>query len=154
KRRAEVIAHVYEAYGHDRVAMISTHATLGARSAFRETAKALGVSNARVNALARRIPRELEAPYLERLRALPEARGVDWREPVLAEALRLAATLDGAPRHLSVHCGGLVIADRPLTWYTPLERAAKEVVVTQFEMRAIEAIGLVKMDLLGNRALT
>ena len=154
KRRDEVIAHVYEAYGHDRVAMISTHATLGARSAFRETAKALGVSNARVNALARRIPRALEAPYLERLRVLPEARGVDWREPVLAEALRLAASLDGAPRHLSVHCGGLVIADRALTWYTPLERAAKEVVVTQFEMRAIEAIGLVKMDLLGNRALT
>ena len=60
KRRDEVIAHVYDTYGADRVAMISTHATLGARSAFRETAKALGVPNARVNALARRIPRELE----------------------------------------------------------------------------------------------
>jgi len=154
KRRDEVIAHVYATYGDDRVAMISTHATLGARSAFRETAKALGLSNARVNGLARRIPRELEAPYLERLAAVPDARGVDWREPVLAEALRLAERLDGAPRHLSVHCGGIVIADRPLTWYLPLERAAKDVVVTQFEMRAIEAIGLVKMDLLGNRALT
>jgi DNA-directed DNA polymerase III PolC len=154
KRRDEVIAHVYATYGADRVAMISTHATLGARSAFRETAKALGVSNARVNALARRIPRELEAPYLERLGAVVDARGVDWREPVLAEALRLAERLDGSPRHLSVHCGGIVIADRPLTWYLPLERAAKDVVVTQFEMRAIEAIGLVKMDLLGNRALT
>ncbi len=154
KRRDEVIAHVYETYGADRVAMISTHATLGARSAFRETAKALGVANARVNALARRIPRELEKPYAERRGAVPDARGVDWREPVLAEALRLAERLDGAPRHLSVHCGGIVIADRPLTWYVPLERAAKDVIVTQFEMRAIEAIGLVKMDLLGNRALT
>ncbi len=154
KRRDEVIAHVYDTYGADRVAMISTHATLGARSAFRETAKALGVANPRVNALARRIPRELEPPYAARLAALPEGRGVDWSEPVLAEALRLAERLDGAPRHLSVHCGGIVIADRPLTWYLPLERAAKDVVVTQFEMRAIEAIGLVKMDLLGNRALT
>jgi DNA-directed DNA polymerase III PolC len=154
KRRDEVIDHVYETYGHDRVAMISTHATLGARSAFRETAKALGVSNARVNQLARRIPRELERPYLARLAAQPEARAVDWREPVLAHALRLAERLDGAPRHLSVHCGGMVIADRPLTYYVPLERAAKDVVVTQFEMRAIEAIGLVKMDLLGNRALS
>jgi DNA polymerase III alpha subunit len=53
-----------------------------------------------------------------------------------------------------VHCGGIVIADRALTHYVPLERAAKDVVVTQFEMRAIEAIGLVKMDLLGNRALS
>ncbi|MBI5710852.1 MAG: DNA polymerase III subunit alpha [Candidatus Eisenbacteria bacterium] len=154
KRRDEVIAHVYETYGRDRVAMISTHATLGARSAFRETAKALGVPNARVNALARRIPRELEKPYLERLERLPESRAVRWREPPLAEALRLAGQLDGAPRHLSVHCGGIVIADRPLTHYVPLEEATKGVVVTQFEMRAIERIGLVKMDLLGNRALT
>jgi DNA-directed DNA polymerase III PolC len=154
KRRDEVIEHVYATYGTDRVAMISTHATLGARSAFRETAKALGVSNARVNQLARRIPHRLERPYLRHLARLPGARGVDWREPPLADALRLAEALEGAPRHLSIHCGGVVIGDRALTHYVPLERAAKGIVVTQFEMRAIEAIGLVKMDLLGNRALT
>src|SRR6185312_16380922 len=78
----------------------------------------------------------------------------DWREPPLRDALRLAERLDGAPRHLSIHAGGVVIGDRPLTYYVPLERAAKDIVVTQFEMRAIEAIGLVKMDLLGNRALS
>ncbi len=154
RRRDEVIQHVYDTYGPEQVAMISTHATLGARSAFRETAKALGIPNARVNALAQRIPREMEKPYLDRLVTLPEARGVDWREPPLPEALRLAEQLDGSPRHLSIHCGGVVIGDRPLTYYAPLERAAKGVVVSQFEMRAIEAIGLVKMDLLGNRALT
>ena len=154
KRRDEVIEHVYRTYGDDRVAMISTHATLGARSAFRETAKALGVPNSRVNALAKRIPRSLEPPYVQRMGALPEGRGIDWREPTLARALALAERLDGAPRHLSIHCGGVVIGDRPLTWYVPLERAAKGIVVTQFEMRAIEAIGLVKMDLLGNRALS
>src|SRR5262252_2492119 len=109
RRRDEVIAHVYETYGHDRVAMISTHATLGARSAFRETAKALGVPNNRVNALAKRIPRTLAKPYLEQLGGLAEARGIDWREPPLAEALKLAESLEGAPRHLSIHCGGVVI---------------------------------------------
>lgn len=154
QRRDEVIAHVYDTYGAEQVAMISTHATLGARSAFRETAKALGVPNARVNALAKRVPRSIDGPYLATLLGRPESRGVDWREPPLPEALRLAEALDGAPRHLSVHCGGVVIGDRPLTHYVPLERAAKGIVVTQFEMRAIEAIGLVKMDLLGNRALT
>jgi DNA polymerase III alpha subunit len=154
RRRDEVIQHVYDTYGAEQVAMISTHATLGARSAFRETAKALGVPNARVNALARRVPREMEKPYLQRLVGLAEARGVDWREAPLPEALRLAEALDGAPRHLSIHCGGVVIGDRPLTHYVPLERAAKGIVVSQFEMRAIEAVGLVKMDLLGNRALT
>ncbi len=206
KRRDEVIAHVYEAYGHDRVAMISTHATLGPRSAFREAAKALGVPLPRVNALARRVPRDLAASALERVlrgthaggtrRILggsgsgapgvaprPDVRGgrgddateraraagagpgagpglgphdfgPEFAEPRIAEALRLAARIAGAPRHLSVHCGGLVIADRALTHYLPLERAAKGVVVSQFEMRAVEAIGLVKMDLLGNRAIT
>ncbi len=154
RRRGEVIDHVYETYGAEQVAMISTHATLGARSAFRETAKALGVPNARVNALAKRIPREMEKPYLDRLARLFEARGVDWREAPLPEALRLAEALEGAPRHLSIHCGGMVIGDRPLTHYVPLERAAKGIVISQFEMRAIEAVGLVKMDLLGNRALT
>jgi DNA-directed DNA polymerase III PolC len=154
KRRDEVIAHVYRTYGEDRVAMISTHTTLGPRTAFREAAKALGVPNARVDALARRVPRALRAPYLDRLLADPGAGGIDWREPVLARALALAERLDGAPRHLSIHCGGLVIADRALTHYVPLERGDKKVVVTQPEMRAIEALGLVKMDLLGNRALS
>ncbi len=154
QRRDEVIAHVYDTYGHDRVAMISTHATLGARSAFRETAKALGIPNARVNQLARRVPHALERPYRAHLERLPDARFIDWSEPALSRALVLAEQLEGAPRHLSVHSGGVVIADRPLTWYVPLEPAAKGVVVTQFEMRAIEAIGLVKMDLLGNRALS
>ncbi len=154
QRRDEVIAHVYDTYGHDRVAMISTHATLGARSAFRETAKALGVPNARVNLLARRVPHALERPYRAHLERLQDAALIDWSEPALARALTLAEQLEGAPRHLSVHSGGVVIADRPLTWYVPLEPAAKGVVVTQFEMRAIEAVGLVKMDLLGNRALT
>jgi DNA-directed DNA polymerase III PolC len=154
RRRDDVIAHVYDTYGASRVAMICTHATLGARSAFRETAKALGVPNARVNGLARRIPRDLAKPYRARLSGVAEARGVDWDEPVLARALALAERLDGAPRHLSIHSGGIVIGDRDLTHYVPLERAAKQIVVTQFEMRAIEAIGLVKMDLLGNRALS
>ena len=107
KRRDEVIQHVYDTYGDDRVAMISTQSTLGARSAFRETAKALGVPNARVNALARRIPRDLEAPYQDRLREAPEGRAVDWSEPVLARALALAERLAGSPRHLSVHSGGV-----------------------------------------------
>ncbi len=181
RRRDEVIAHVYDTYGHDRVAMISTHATLGPRSAFREAAKTLGVPLPRVNALARRVPRHVEPSALEQAlahdrphdatarerarnaggepgragaRTGPHDLGPEFREPRIAEALRLAVRLAGAPRHLSIHCGGLVIADRPLTHYLPLERAAKGVVVSQFEMRAVERIGLVKMDLLGNRAIT
>ncbi len=156
QRRDEVIGFVYEKYGDDRVAMISTHATLGPRSAFREAAKTLGVPLPRVNALARRVPRGGlgggdNPAAIEEILAQAEP---EFREPRIAEALRLAAKLAGAPRHLGIHCGGLVIGDRPLTHYLPLERSAKGVVVSQFEMRAVEAIGLVKMDLLGNRAIT
>ncbi len=157
QRRDEVIAHVYDRYGHDRVAMISTHTTLGPRSAFREAAKVLGLPLTRIDALARRVPRDLDASALERALATGKdalGLGPEFTESRVREALRLAARLAGAPRHLSVHCGGLVIGDRALTHYLPLERSAKGVVVSQFEMRAVEAIGLVKMDLLGNRALT
>ncbi len=157
QRRDEVIEHVYRTYGDDRVAMISTHATLGARSAFREAAKVLGVPLPRVNALARRVPRHLEAAAVEQALAsggVGPLLGHEFTDARATEALRLAAKLAGAPRHLSVHCGGLVIGDRALTHYLPLERAAKGVVVSQFEMRAVERIGLVKMDLLGNRAIS
>ncbi|MCC6349103.1 MAG: DNA polymerase III subunit alpha [Candidatus Eisenbacteria bacterium] len=154
RRRDEVIAHVYEAYGASRVAMIATHATLGPRAAFREAAKVLGVPLPRVNALARRVPRGALPDSSALERTLHAGHADEFREPRIAEALRLAAKLAGAPRHLGVHCGGLVIADRELTHYLPLERAAKGVVISQFEMRAVEAIGLVKMDLLGNRAIT
>jgi DNA polymerase III alpha subunit len=74
ERRDEVIACVYDAYGHDRVAMIATHATLGPRSAFREAAKALGLPLPRVDALARRVPRDLHASALEDALAGPRTR--------------------------------------------------------------------------------
>jgi DNA polymerase III alpha subunit len=66
----------------------------------------------------------------------------------------LAARIVGFPSHSSVHCGGIVVSDRPLTCYTPLEMAPKGIQVTQFDMHAVEKVGLIKIDLLGNRALT
>jgi DNA polymerase III alpha subunit len=74
-----------------------------------------------------------------------------------ARLMRLVAAADGlvgAPRHLGIHCGGIVIGEKPLTSYVPLEEATKGIIVTQYEMHAIEAVGLVKIDLLGNRAIS
>ncbi|MBI5836995.1 MAG: DNA polymerase III subunit alpha [Candidatus Eisenbacteria bacterium] len=157
KRREEVIAHVQRAWPGGLTAMIATHATFGFRSAFRETAKALGVGPADTDRLAARLPRSLETTASEVHAALaehPPARRVDWREPELDAALRLAASLEGRLHHLGMHPGGVVIADRPLTHYTALARSPRGVTITQCEMRAVEALGLVKMDLLGNRALS
>ncbi len=154
--RDRVIAHVYRTYGADKVAMISTHVVFQPRSAFREAARALGTPPADVDAMSRLVPRDAPDGIGRALLDSPRARarGLDPREPRVAAIAGAADRLLGLPRHLGIHPGGLVIADGPLDRYVPLEEAAKGIVVTQYEMRAIEKIGLVKMDLLGNRALS
>ena len=154
KRRDEVIEHVYDAYGRDRVAMISTHTTFQPRSAFREAAKAHGVANGTVNRLSRCVPRSADVPLRQALAAASRGAEIPRDEPPWPRVLADAERLVGLPRHLGLHPGGIVISDRPLDRYVPLEEASKGVVCTQFEMRAIEAVGLVKIDLLGNRALS
>ncbi len=84
----------------------------------------------------------------------PEARGFPFDDPRLQRALNAAARLAGAPRHYGLHPGGVVVSPGPITDFVPCQRAAKGCIVTQFDKDAVEAIGLVKMDLLGNRALT
>lgn len=162
KRRDEVIDFVYRTYGRDRVAMISTHTTYQPRAAFREAARAHGVPVGTVDRLSRCVPHRAEITATGRpgeaftaaLDAASRGREVPRREEPWPRVLADAERILGLPRHLGVHPGGVVIADRPLTDYVPLEEAAKGIVVTQFEMRGIEAVGLVKMDLLGNRALS
>lgn len=179
RRRDDVIDHVYRTYGADRVAMIATHNTFQARGAFRDAGRAHGLSPEAVDRMARRIPRawhgETPSPNHPQGGAAGNGtpgdraigavlasriaidRGLDPRDREEARITRLvtaANALVGAPRHLGIHCGGIVIGDRPLTSYVPLEEATKGIVVTQFEMHAVEAIGLVKIDLLGNRAIS
>lgn len=168
--RDDVIEHVYNTYGRDRVAMISTHVLFHPRSAFREAARGAGLPPKRIDALSKLLPSTWEtapfgkpashappstaAAFRERLQRDPHARRTFASDPRLAPVLERAASLLGIPRHFGIHSGGIVIGDRPLTAYTALTRASKGLVVTQHEMRAIEKIGLVKIDLLGNRALS
>jgi DNA-directed DNA polymerase III PolC len=166
KVRDDVLAHVFRRWGPRHTAMISTHQFLQPRSAFREAAKAHGLSNDQVSRL-------LES-FLDRLEDLlggPDAtqsvgdsaptRSVGTRIPpgfplererwprILQDARRLL----GRPQHLSIHPGGVVITPRPVEDYVPLQLAPKGIIITQFEKDAVEHIGLVKIDLLGNRAL-
>ena len=150
-RRDEVIDHVYATYGRDRVAMISTHNTYGPRSAFREAAKAYGIAHATVNRLSVAVPHGVDGPLRD---ALARSGRVPLDEAPWPRVVEAAEALLGLPRHLGLHPGGIVISDVPLDAYVPLEEATKGIVCTQFEMRAIEAVGLVKIDLLGNRALS
>ena len=150
-RRDEVIEFIYERFGHDHVAMVATVNTMTARSAVRTVARAFGYPIATVNALSRHLPwvsaRKIRAVLAE----YPECRDHPLRDSRHALLLELAEQLDKCPMHLGTHLGGFIITREPIDTWTPLQWAAKGVVVSQYDKDDIEALGLVKMDILGLR---
>jgi DNA-directed DNA polymerase III PolC len=153
-RRDELLDYVYERWGAEHVAMIASFITMHARLAVREVAKVFGLSPGEVNHFTRRLPHRPVREILEAIRTLPECRALPVAEEPWKTILAVALRLDDFPRHLGIHPCGTVISARPLTELAPLERATKGIVVTQYDMNAIEALGLIKMDLLGQRGLT
>lgn len=151
--RDRVLEYVYERYGKEKVAMISTLATFHARSAFRDVAKAFGLALPEINRLSKRLPHVQASKILDALVTFPECRDFPVDREPYRSIVKLAMRMDGYPMHIGIHCGGVVIADEVLTDYVALERAPKGLVVTQYDMHGIEALGLVKMDLLGHRTL-
>lgn len=152
--RDQVLDYVYERYGADRVAMICTINTFQARAAVRETAKALGFTEREIGHVTRVIPHYGAGDLNLLLRSLPECNRLDFDAEPLKSVLDLGQSVAGLPRHLATHACGTVIAPEPLTRYVPLERAARGIIITQFDKDPIEQLGLVKMDLLGHRALS
>ena len=154
RRRDEVLRYVRDTYGPDRVALIGTVSTLRAQSAVRETGKAMGLADARIDHLVSLLPHSWH----------PDPRRGDKRtiddvlaalaDPAEQAVVRAAYGLVGQPDHLSVHPGGVVITPGPLTDVLPVQWAPKGFLITQFEHGDVEALGLPKMDLLGIRALT
>jgi DNA polymerase III alpha subunit len=131
RRRDEVIRFCYEHWGFERVAMVCNVNRYRLRSAIRDVGRALGLPPEQINQLAREGKIKSTSPIY-----------------------RLAEKLVGVPRHLGVHCGGIVVTPGPVCEIAPLERANKGVVITQYDKDAAEAVGLVKIDLLGNRSLS
>jgi len=167
RRRDELIAAVYAHFGQDHVAMIATYNTCGPRAAYQEAAKVMGLPPAEAARRSKLLPWHVHAA-IDLAAVVAETPGF-WRHghratamsdsevlPPAREQLLLAAAqhLLQAPRHLGVHPGGVVITPGPIATFAPLERASKGVVVTQYDMHFVEGLGLVKIDLLGNRALT
>ena len=153
-RRDELLDYVYQRWGAEHVAMIASFITMHARLAVREVAKVFGVSPGEVDRFTKRLPHRPVRDILSAIRDLPECRDLPVHDEPWKTVLQVALRLDGLPRHLGIHPCGTVISARPLTWLTPLERATKGIVVTQYDMNAIEALGLIKMDLLGQRGFT
>jgi len=134
--------------------MIGSFVTMHARLAVREIAKVFGVPPLEVNRFTKRLPHCPVREILQAIHNLPECRDLPVDDEPWKTILQVALKLDDAPRHLGIHPCGTVIAARPLTQYLPLERAAKGIIVTQYDMHAVEALGLIKMDLLGQRGFT
>lgn len=153
-RRGELIAYLVEKYGADHVAQIITFGTMAARAAVRDTGRALGMSYQDVDRIAKLIPFGLSLE--EALLQAPELTTVYNEEPVTKRLLDMARRLEGVARHASIHAAGVVISKEPLAEYVPLQHAARDdrTVTTQYEMNAVEAVGLLKMDMLGLANLT
>jgi DNA-directed DNA polymerase III PolC len=173
RRRDEVLEHVFELFGREHTAMICTLNRFGLRSAFREAALVHGIPPAEINPWAGRLPMfaapdqrpnddpiAAASPIASALRDIPATQAFPFDDPRFARALEAAERLLDAPRHFGLHPGGVVVAPGRITDLVPCQFAAKthptrgRVRVTQLDKDGVEAIGLVKMDLLGNRALT
>ncbi len=153
-RRDEVIRYVEERYGKENVAQIITFGTMKARAAVRDVGRVLEMPYAEVDRIAKLIPPDL-GMTIERALAIEPRLGEMIREnPKVGELFEFARAIEGLSRHASTHAAGVVIANRPITEYVPLYRNSNGDITTQYSMKHIEKVGLVKFDFLGLRTLT
>jgi DNA polymerase-3 subunit alpha len=154
-RRDEVIAYVSRKYGQDHVAQIITFGTMLARAAIRDVGRVLGHSYGEVDRVAKAIPNQLGIKLEEALETAPQLREQYDSEPGVKRIIDFARQLEGVARNASTHAAGVVISDEPLTEIMPLQKATNsDSLMTQYEMHAIEALGLLKFDFLGLSNLT
>jgi error-prone DNA polymerase len=151
--RDQVLDYVFEKYGDRNAAMVSNHVGFQARAAVREIAKVYGMPEPEIKRVTGRMRGFWKAENAEEMvRTHPIFKDLKLEAP-WPEILKTSAELEGIPRHLSVHCGGVVIAPGMLTKRVPLQKAPKGVHIIQWEKDQAEDAGLVKIDLLGNRSL-
>ncbi|HQG03788.1 MAG TPA: DNA polymerase III subunit alpha [Thermoleophilia bacterium] len=153
-RREEVIAYVAEKYGRDHVAQIITFGTMAARAATRDAARVMGLPYAAGDRIARMIPEQAPpATFAQAMLPGGELRQAYESDPQVKEVVDLAMSLEGLIRNDSIHAAAVVISDKPLTEYVPLQQKGDAEVVTQFSMDDVAKLGLLKMDFLGLRNL-
>ncbi len=153
--RERVFKYVAERYGGgDYVAQIITFGKLKTRAVIRDVGRALDIPLNEVDAIAKMVPDVLNISLDEALKQEPKLAELAETKEDIGELIRICKVLEGLPRHASTHAAGVVIGDKPLSEYLPLYRGKKGEVVTQFDMKKVEQIGLVKFDFLGLRNLT
>ncbi len=153
ERRQEVIDYVIRRYGSDHVSQIITFGTMAARAVVRDVGRVLGYPYAEVDQISKSIPFELDITLDRALTLSSELRMRYDEDPRIKRLIDISRALEGLPRHASTHAAGVLITDKPVTDYVPLQRN-EDVITTQFPMGIIEKLGLLKMDFLGLRTLT
>jgi DNA-directed DNA polymerase III PolC len=155
-RRDEVIDYVVRTYGRDHVAQIITFGRLLARAAIRDVGRALGYPLSEVDRVAKLIPPLPLGITIERaLQDSPELKALYDSEPALRRLIDTARSVEGTIRHASTHAAGVVVSGEPLVHHTPLQKVAKgDFIMSQYDQKSLETIGLLKMDFLGLANLT
>src|SRR5262249_38790678 len=154
RRRGEVIDYVTQKYGRENVAQIITFGTMKAKAVVRDVGRVLEMPFADVDKVAKLIPPALDMTLDEALEESETLRQMEQTDPKVKELLTVARRLEGMTRHASVHAAGVVIAPKPIIEYAPLYKGARDEITTQWSMKEIERIGLLKMDFLGLSTLT
>jgi DNA polymerase-3 subunit alpha len=154
RRRGELIDYVTRKYGRENVAQIITFGTMAAKAAIKDVGRAMDISYGEVDRLAKLVPNKLNIQLEEALAEAPQLKAAINTDERMKDLMAVALRLEGLSRHASTHAAGVVISPRPLTEIVPLYKTSRDEVTTQYDMNALERIGLLKMDFLGLTTLT
>ena len=153
ERRDEVIEYVAKIYGQEYIAKIATFGSLSARQAIRDVGRVLGFKPKEIDPIAKMITPGPQTTLQEEVKR-PEIQGLMESSPRIKELFEIALKLEGLPRHPSIHAAGVVISGVPVVEVAPVMKMDEDEVVVQYDMKACEAVGLIKFDFLGLKTLT
>ncbi len=153
-RRGEVIQYVTEKYGREQVAQIITFNTMAAKAAIKDVGRVMDMPFTEVDRLTKLVPNVLNIKLAQAIKREPALAEQQKKDPRVAELLEVAQRLEGVARNPSVHAAGVVIAPQPLQELVPLYKTAKDEIVTQYDMKSLDKLSLLKMDFLGLTTLT
>ncbi|MBV8518113.1 MAG: DNA polymerase III subunit alpha [Acidobacteria bacterium] len=153
-RRGEVIDYVRDKYGKENVAQIITFGTMAAKSVVRDVGRVMGHQYGFVDKISKMIPGGPGVTLTDAKKDSPQLAEAIKNDDEVKKIIEIGERLEGLSRHAGMHAAGVVITPEPVTNYVPLYRTNRDEIVTQFDMRVVEKMGLVKMDFLGLRTLT
>ncbi len=155
-RRGEVIQYTLEKYGKNNVAQIVTFGTMKAKSSIKDVGRVLNVPLPKVNSIAKLVPEDLNITLEKALEKDPDLRSVYENDPEANQVISIAQKLEGSIRNTGIHAAGVIISGEPLTEYIPifLSKDSNEMPVSQYSMKPVETVGMLKIDFLGLKTLT